>query len=180
MSTSAVINRKDLLRAGKHQQTATFGSVVMAVAVILSMLTSPTIAAPEAGLSRTLDGLTIYLGVIASEIASEHLPAHPEAQMHGGKRPGKRFEHVVIAVYDAKTNERVTDATVKASVRDPGLNVEEKTLESMTIANTLSYCNYFAMKPKTRYVILVSVRRPGQHQATQAQFDYSRQWRREK
>ena len=51
---------------------------------LLATLTSPTIAAPDTGLSRTLDGMTIYLGVVASEIASEHLPAHPEAQMHGG------------------------------------------------------------------------------------------------
>ena len=126
MSTSTVMHRQDLLRAGKHSLTATLGSVAMAVAVILSMLASPIIAAPETGLSRTLDGLTTYIGVIASETASEHLSAHPEAQMHGGKRAGKRFEHVVIAVYDARTNERVANAAVKAGVSDLGISSEEK------------------------------------------------------
>ena len=155
--------------------SALFKPAAVAAVVLLASLTAPTIAAPDTGLSRTLDGMTIYLGVVASEIASEHLPAHPEAQMHGGTRSGKRFEHVVVAVYDAKTNERVTDATIKASVRDPGLSTEEKALEPMTIADTLSYGNYFSMKPKTHYIITVSVMRSGRHQATQAQFDYGRQ-----
>lgn len=134
MSASAVINRKELLRDGKHHLAATFGSAIMAVAVTLSMLTSPTIAAAEGGLSRMLSGVTIYLGVMASEIASEHLPAHPEAQMRGDKQSVKRFEHVVLAVYDPNANERVTDATGKASASDLGISSEKKPLEPMMIA----------------------------------------------
>ena len=83
MSTGAVISRKELLRDGKPHSAARFGSSVMVLAVTMSMLTSPTIDAAEAGLSRTLDGMTIYLGVIASKIASQHLPTHEEAQIHG-------------------------------------------------------------------------------------------------
>ena len=64
--------------------SALFKPAAVAAVVLLATLTAPTIAAPDTGLSRTLDGMTIYLGVVASEIASEHLPAHPEAQMHGG------------------------------------------------------------------------------------------------
>ena len=70
---------------------ALFKSAAVVLVALLATLTSPTIAAPDTGLSRTLDGMTIYLGVVASEIASEHLPAHPEAQMHGVTRSGKRF-----------------------------------------------------------------------------------------
>lgn len=151
--------------------------VATAVTLIAMLpgLVKPAVAASDSALSRTVDGMTIYIGVIPSEIAAKHLPSHQEAQMHGGRRSGDRFQHLIVAVYDAKTNQRITDAKVTASVADPGITDKEKPLEPMTIADTLSYGNYFSMTPKGRYLITVSVRRPGVHQPTRAQFDYGQQ-----
>lgn len=154
----------------KRSRKATFFGAFVALALLLSVTyQDPVFAAPDDGLSRTVDGLTLYLGVMPSEIVGEHAGA----QMHGGKR-GKRVQHVVVAVYDAKTNERVTDATVRANVRDPGINVEEKALEPMRIAGTLTFGNYFVINPGTGYVITISVQRPGQYQPITAQFNYDR------
>ena len=153
------------------------GATAVTAVTLVAMLpglVAPAVAASDSGLSRTVDGMTIYIGVIPSEIAAKHLPSHQEALMHGGTRSGDRFQHLVVAVYDAKTNQRISDAKVTASVADLGVTAEEKLLEPMTIADTLSYGNYFSMTPKRHYVITVSVRRPGVHQPTQAQFDYGR------
>jgi len=153
------------------------GAMAVTAVTLIAMLpglVTQAVAASDSDLSRTVDDMTIYIGVIPSEIAAKHLPSHQEALMHGGKRSGDRFQHLVVAVYDAKTNQRIADAKVTASVADPGISTEEKQLEPMTIADTLSYGNYFSMMPKSHYLITVSVRRPGVHQPTRAQFDYGR------
>ncbi len=150
-----------------------FGALVALAVSLLVTFKAPAFAASDDGLSRTVDGLTLYLGVMPSEIVGEHSPSHAEAQMHGGKR-GKGIQHIVVAVYNAKTNERVTHATVRASVRDPGIDVEEKVLEPMRIAGTLTYGNYFVINPGTRYVITIFVQRHGQYQPMNAQFNYER------
>ncbi len=155
------------------RRSASYGVAVVLAALFLMTFKSPALAESDAGLSRTVDGLTLYLGVMPSEIVGEHSPSHAEGRMHGGKR-GERIQHVVVAAYDVKTNERVTDATVRASVRDPGINTEEKALQPMTIAGTLTYGNYFVINPGTRYLITIFVQRPGQHQPTKTQFHYAR------
>jgi hypothetical protein len=69
------------------------------------------LAAPDAALSRTVDGVAIYLGVVPSAVAFERAGAHPEAVAHGSRWwRGKASQHLTVALYDARSGSRIGDA----------------------------------------------------------------------
>jgi hypothetical protein len=92
---------------------------------------------------KTIAGLSVYLGVLPAAMVRDHSGDRTEAAMHGGIPRGHHALHVMAAVFDAKTGERVEDARVKARVSPPGLAGETRALEPMAIAGTITYGNYF-------------------------------------
>src|SRR5690349_14404345 len=69
---------------------------------------------------KTVDGLVIDLGIMSAEKAVHalgHADAHPKS-FPGGS------QHILIAVADAKTHQRIGDATVVVDVRSPNGQVE--------------------------------------------------------
>jgi hypothetical protein len=82
------------------------------------------------------------------------------APWHGGAPKGEHEFHVVVAVFDAATNVRVTDAAVTAKVSALGLSGPQKALEPMKIANTTTYGAFFNLSPDL-YTIKLTVQRPG-------------------
>lgn len=128
------------------------------VALLAALLTwSPAIAA-EIGEAKTAGGLTVYIGVVPAEIVKGQHPAGP--QVHGRVPKGAHEYHVVAAVFDAATNARITDATVKAKVSGLGLSGPEKALEPMKIADTVTYGAFFNLVPDL-YTIKLTVERLG-------------------
>ena len=93
-------------------------------------------AAPIArpgGDHRIVAGTEIYLGVISAEaLRAENLkPSAPEAAMHNGIPSGKGYYHVNVSLFDSKTGAPIADAHVKATVSDPVMGGETRTLELM-------------------------------------------------
>lgn len=121
---------------------------------------------------QVVNGVAIYLGIFPAELIQGHPKQHPEGEMHGGVPAGGHRYHVTIAVFDAATGKRITNAQVKASVSELGLSGTEKKLAPMTIAGTLSYGNYFRMPGAGIYRIRVQIHRPGVAQAIEAEFEY--------
>jgi hypothetical protein len=142
---------------------------IAALAVGLMLATEIPAQSPD--LSKTVDGVTFYLGVIPAEIVRDHPVEHPESAMHGAPPKGARFRHVVIALFDSKTGKRITDAQVRARVEQLGLTAERKVLEPMQIAGTTSYGNYFAMPGPASYAITLFVKRNRAQHEVQARFD---------
>ena len=103
---------------------------------------------------RTAGGLTVYLGVMPAEIVKGQPP------MHGGAPAGPHEHHIVVAIFDAASAARVSDATVTAKVSGLGLSGSEKTLEPMSIANTITYGGFFNLPGADLYTIRVSIRHP--------------------
>tara|TARA_R110000824_G_scaffold341081_1_gene527556 strand:- start:281 stop:754 length:474 start_codon:yes stop_codon:yes gene_type:complete len=118
------------------------------------------------------DGIGIYYAVLPAEIIRGHPKGHPEAAMHGGIPSGKHVHHVMIALFEGESLDRITDAEVKATVWEIGLSGETKNLESFTIAGALTYGNYFEMPSQTIYRIKVEVRRPGSPKTVETIFEY--------
>ena len=116
----------------------------------------PAIAA-DLGEAKTAGGLTVYIGVVPAEIVKGQYAAGPVA--HGRVPTGVHEYHVVAAVFDAATNARVSDATVRAKVSGLGLSGPEKALEPMKIADTLTYGAFFNLVPDL-YTIKLTVERP--------------------
>ena len=116
--------------------------------------------AAEDPLFKTADGLTVYIGIIPAEIAKGHPSEHAEKTMHGGVPKGGHEYHVVAAIFDAATGARVSDASVTAQVSGLGLSGATKKLETMEIANTVSYGAFFDLPGL--YTIALTIQRPSQ------------------
>ncbi len=105
---------------------------------------------------QVVDGIAIYLGVIPSELIQGHPKKHTEQTMHG-QAPPKRGIHAVVALYYDRTGERIEDATVTGSVMELGLSHQDKSFEPMSIADTITFGNYFSMPSNNIYHIKLSI-----------------------
>src|SRR6266545_7081070 len=76
-------------------------------------------------------GLAVYIGVVPAEIVRGHSSQHAEKTMHGGAPKGAHQYHVVAAVFDAASGNRISDATVTAQVSGLGLSGSKARLEPM-------------------------------------------------
>ncbi len=140
-------------------------------AVMLVLIAGASLAG-DLGRYKVVDGIGIYLGVVPTDLIADHPMEHTESTMHGGVPLGAHHHHVMVALFDAKTGERITDAEVKANVREIGLGGQVKKLEPMMIAGALTYGNYFELRYRARYLISVQVRRPGSPRVIEARLEY--------
>jgi hypothetical protein len=139
--------------------------------VAVSFLLPGVVFAQSEPLTRTVDGITVHLGVIPAQIVQGHPKEHAESSMHESERKAGQT-HIVVAVFDAKTNQRIVNAKVSARVGQIGLAPEYKDLERMQIAGTISYGNFFRMRANTRHTIRISVTPGGSGHTVEATFDY--------
>ena len=142
------------------------------LAATLALSMTDAALAQTGSLSQTVDGVTIYLGVIPAEIVRGHPKEHEESAMHGSSPKGAGYRHIVVALFDAKTNERIKDATVTARVEQLGLTADHKDLNPMPIADAISYGNFFRMPGEGIYQILVIVKQKHSAHSIEAKFEY--------
>ena len=131
----------------------------------------PALAATD--YEKHADGLAVYIGVIPAQVLRG--PASPDhvAAMHGGLPRGSGSHHVVISIFDERTQRQLADGTVEASVASPGLAETRRVLEPMKIGDTTTYGNFFPMSGPGPFVVRVTIRRPAQDHPTQVQFNYA-------
>ena len=129
--------------------------------------------AGDLGRYKVADGIGIYLGVMPTDLIADHPLEHTEGTMHGAVPLGEHHHHVMVALFESKTDERITDAEVKANVREVGLAGQVKELEPMTIAGALTYGNYFELRYCARYLISIQVRRPELARVIETRFEYN-------
>ena len=116
---------------------------------------------------QRVDGMSVYLGVIPAQLTQEH------PGMHGGASDKAHRYHVLVALFDSKSNQRITDARVKATVSPLGLGGRTKALEPMN-EELLSYGNYFTMGKPELYRIRVEIQRGKGGDKSVANFIYQR------
>jgi hypothetical protein len=101
-------------------------------------------------------------------------PADPNA-LHGGTPPASNSHHIVIALFDARTGARITDARVRAGVGNRSYNHEpDKSLEPMEVNGAMSYGNFFLLQGDGVWRIHLEIRRPGATRPVEANFGYER------
>jgi len=127
--------------------------------------------AADSGQSKTVDGLTVYIGVVPAEIVRAQ---HAEGTLHDGAAEGREERHLVVAIFDAATGERVPDATVVARISPLALSGTSIALEPMSIAGTISYGGFFDAPYRDLYSITLTIRRPGQARPIVVPFQYDR------
>ena len=151
--------------------------LIVSLVLALNLLVGSAVSAraDESGY-RVVDNVLIYLGVIpAAMIRGEHPPGHSESLMHGGVPAGADEYHVLIALFNAKTYQRISNAEVSAGVSEVGLSGVEKKLEPMQIAGTTTFGNYFEMKGMGPFSIEVSVDIPGAPERIKVVFEHRHQ-----
>jgi hypothetical protein len=128
--------------------------------------------AAEPRTSQIVNGLEIYFGLMPAQLVRGHAPGRLEQQMHGGPRAGEN--HVMVALFDAKSGRRISDAVVHATITGPKGFRAEKPLEPMTIAGAATFGNYFEMLGIGPYKIALRVRPAGASKDVFARFSWSR------
>ena len=126
---------------------------------------------------QTVDGMTIYLGVMPAELVQGHSTtlADPQA-LHGGTPPNRSSHHIVVALFDAKTGARITDAQVRARVAHHSYgDAPDTVLAPMQINDTMSYGNFFLLEGSGAWRIRLEIRRPGVAHPVDAEFGYEHQ-----
>lgn len=122
---------------------------------------------------KAVNDIDIYYGVVPIEVINIHEKQHSEERMHGKGRAAYGTHHLVVTLYDTKTAQRITDATVTATVIPLGLAHAKKPLGVMKINSAVSYGNYFSMPAgETPYRIQITVRRPSKPMPVSADFEY--------
>lgn len=117
-------------------------------------------------------GIGIYYAVLPAEMIRGYPPGSPEFDMHGGTPVGKHVHHVMIALFEGKTLDRITDAEVTATVAEIGLTGTTKKLEPMSIASAMTYGNYFKLRSLGTYRIMLRIRLPQSTDEIAASFEY--------
>lgn len=142
--------------------------------VIVTGLLLATVTAWSADNSyhKVADGVSVYFGIVPAEIVRGHPREHPEGTMHGGVPAGE--SHIVAALFDDKTGERITGARIIARVSGGQASSIEKRLEAMTIAGSLTYGNYFYMGGSGPYRIELRIYAPGRNKPISMRFEWSR------
>jgi cytochrome c5 len=122
---------------------------------------------------RVVDGTAVYFGAIPVDVIRRSPKEYPE-KTYGAPPIGPDQYFVTIALFDANTGQRITDAVVAARVSTAAAAGQEKALEPVAIKDARTYGNYFAMAGAGPYEVTVRIRRSGVPDAIQVRFEYAR------
>jgi hypothetical protein len=163
--------------AGVPKRVKLFYRLMLAVVVLLGLGVTSAMAA-DSPYHGQVDGLSVYLGVLpAALVERRHPAAHPEGAMHGGPPRGQHVYHVMVAVFDDETGERVEDLEVEARVTPLGRAAIARRLEPMSMADTITYGNYFNLATSGPHQIRVSLSRREATRPSTVEFSYDhRTW----
>ncbi|HEX9753370.1 MAG TPA: hypothetical protein VGA46_07990 [Methyloceanibacter sp.] len=149
-------------------------AAVAAVAILALLVSGQSMADTHSG--YLVDhGVAVYYAVIPAEMIRGHAKQHPEATMHGGPPNRPHVHHIMVALFDAASLERIVDAQVSATVGEVGLAGRQKKLEPFTVAGALTYGNYFDMQPNTNYRVAVDVKRLAGKDPARVEFEFKHQ-----
>lgn len=144
--------------------------VVAVSGILLGIATA--LPAGDTAYRRVADGVVVYFGILPAELVRGHPPGHPESEMHGGVPVGEN--HLMVALFDEKTGERITRADVTATITGPGRFRATKKLDPMVIAGSATYGNYFSMPGPGPYRIVLHIQAPGARRSIEAVFAWAR------
>lgn len=125
------------------------------------------------GQSTTVDGVTAYFGVVPSELARDMEAVHGAADRDAHGRPivAGDDHHFLVALFDAVSGTRITDAHVTAAHTARGV-IQRKPLQPMTVGEGMTYGNFFALDPGAKHEFLVEVGLPAHKLPIRFQFTY--------
>jgi hypothetical protein len=146
-------------------------------AFVLAGLAPGAPAAADDRQYRAAGDLAVYLGLVPAALVRGHDPAHGERAAHGRVPRGPHAYHLVVAIFDAKSGERVSDAEVVALVAPTGLAGQRHRLKPMKIEDSVTYGGFVQLPGDDRYAIKLEIKRPGRAAPIKADFTYEHRLR---
>lgn len=143
-------------------------SFVFLLAAWLLALPASSGAQSAHAIRQGAQGLAFHYGLVPAELVLAHPREHAERQMHGGGKRGQK--HVVLALFDGE--QRIAEADVTVHVTLTGGPSVTRRLEPMTIAGQPGFGGFVSIGAPGIYKIRFEVRRPGQPQLEQAEFEH--------
>lgn len=135
---------------------------------LVGMFLGFALAAQGAEQRLVVDDMEVYYGVVPAELVQKRLDKTTE-EMHA-KRVRKTSRHLVVALVDKDSGQRISDANVSATVTPLGLAANQKQLEPMRINDTTTYGNFFDFPVEGARVVL-HISRPNRP-SHDASFEY--------
>lgn len=139
---------------------------------VLLLVVSGTANAQVSSDYAVVDDVTIYYAILPAEMLQSFPSGSQEARMHGGVPRGKHVHHVQVALFDATTGNRITDATVTATIAEVGLGGADYTLEPFKVGDALTYGGYAEFQKTSLYNIAVRVILPEDGRVIAETFKY--------
>lgn len=103
--------------------------------------------------------ITLYYGVVPAALSQAVLSAHPPAaDVHGTVRFAADTHHLVIALFDTPSGQRITQATVTVRHAPPRGEATTKVLEPMPLGDTLSFGATFVIAEGRDHRFRIDVR----------------------
>lgn len=133
------------------------------------ILVPTTALSDHLGRSQVVGGMTVHLGLMpvgAIRGDPNAYPAHDRSKLP----TGANMYHVMLALFDNKTGERITDAAITASVAPLAFPGARKPLDPTFVDGKITYCNYFRISPKDTYVVKADIRLPVSTTTQRAEF----------
>ncbi len=115
-------------------------------------------AGPHAN-HKIVDGIEIYLGLIAADKLRALPKETPERSMHGGVPTGSGYYHINVTLFNEKSGAPIDDAKIEAQLKWPGISSSTTQLEPMVIGKG-SYGTYIKPQPGAAYQITLRITRP--------------------
>lgn len=146
-------------------------TVRLGLTALLVLFSAAALADDSSGYT-VVDGVLLYYSVIPAEMIRAYPRGSAESRMHGGVPDGAHIHHIQIALFDANTNERITDARVTAAVSEPGFPAAMVELEPFAVQGTITYGNYHKFSNLVTYRIDIKVEHPSLGKIVRERFEY--------
>lgn len=106
-----------------------------------------------------VDGMEIFYGILSEERV--HADEDSSFTHRGLLRKHRR--HLTVALFDAETKQRISDATINATVTPLGLAPTRKRLKQVRINEAVTYDHFFEFPPDSSpFRIVLKIDRPNQ------------------
>lgn len=144
---------------------------IIVLAAASFAVSAPAVAGVVDGV-RTVDDVTVYLGVVPAGLVRGH-KAELNAAVHAGLPPSSIHNvHLLAAVFNKDSGVRLRNIRVVARLRGMGRTRWTVQLRPMVVNQALTYGAFTNLGDQQRVMIAIDVIRPDRKNVTTAQFDY--------
>lgn len=149
--------------------TIHFYKYLISLATGLLVLMAGPVMASDTTLTRSIDGIDIYMGISHVQKAGQDMAVQKLGMMKGLR--GKKH-HVTVALFDTKSGQRITDAKVVAGIGEMSLSSARKKLKTEQYGDAVSYGRDFYISTQGPYWLDLKIQRNGIKQATTTRFEW--------